>query len=718
MTTPLFKGDFRNDVSPPTIRLTDETDYSGFNPMVDTSRGIYKITGPNGAVFYQNTGWDSNDFTDYDSFNYPTTDPDYNPVFSTNLPVDSSGLILQGDYFIEYKIQDVVQSIQPYIYNSATFNYCHIIPTVSIEQVVECFNSLITSNDLTNYNSPVGNYVLTLDRIHILYYPVALSKTPVTVTGAQIQVSPIYTNTWTTTISTIATYTFTTGDFTYTYIDLLEGSKEINVVCDTNLCSISCGIERLNTRYLNSVRYSSQKEQDAIFYKLTRCVQLMQLFLNAQACGLNDEANGYLQEIFTVGEFTSGCNCDGDDPQLIIPSGGGPAAVDVTVSAGVGILVTSTTNQGVTNYVVQLSSAYQDKIDNLKNVTFTTNTPTVVTFSSSTTGYLTTWTIDVGVPALGPDAVATSNIQNLAVTTAKINDLAVTTGKINDLAVTTGKINDLAVTTAKINDLAVTTGKLDDVSVTNAKLALLSVATGNLQDVSVTNAKLGLLSVATGNLQDVSVTNAKLGLLSVATGNLQDLSVTAAKIVSATITQTQMASNSIGGAQIQGLAVSSNKLADGAVVEDKIATGAVTTTKIGAAAVTTAKIANNAITWPLLDTTLQSIQNIYGVSFETAGIGTTGYTVPTNQSMNIQKISAVVTNTIAGGNNATITVIDSIGAITITTITIPLGSPVGTVVTAAGPFAPIITPSGSIQFTTAKATPGGSCDVIIEYYPV
>jgi trimeric autotransporter adhesin len=146
----------------------------------------------------------------------------------------------------------------------------------------------------------------------------------------------------------------------------------------------------------------------------------------------------------------------------------------------------------------------------------------------------------------GSEAVANSNIRNLAVNNAKINDVAagkitgtitnaqiangaITDIKVNDVAagkitgqIGTTQIANLAVTNAQINDVAASkiTGTLagsqiGNAEITNANLAADAVQSGNILNGTIVSADLSSTilneAVATANIQAGAVTNAKLG---------------------------------------------------------------------------------------------------------------------------------------------------------------------------------------------------------------
>jgi hypothetical protein len=125
---------------------------------------------------------------------------------------------------------------------------------------------------------------------------------------------------------------------------------------------------------------------------------------------------------------------------------------------------------------------------------------------------------------LGPSAVATINIQNLAITNLLLASLAVQAANMAANSVTAG----------------------------NSAIAALAVGTAAIQTVAITNALIANLAVSGAQIQLATITGANVGTATIAGVN----------IGTATITQTNMATASIGTAQIQSLAVTDAKIND------------------------------------------------------------------------------------------------------------------------------------------------------------
>jgi hypothetical protein len=485
-------------------------------------------------------------------------------------------------------------------------------------------------------------------------------------------------------------------------VDLIEASTEFKVECDINLCDVYCGVASLNNRYKEYVAVGNAKRAAEVKGQLDRVTQLMVLFRQAQECNQGDAANDLLAEMYVVGDFLPGCGCESDEPVQIIALDGGGGSGGIDDVTGDGSTVTVTSPSSSTRQVA-LSSTYKNKIDNLDLVAFATDTSSIVAFSENTVGYVRTVKINVTIPALGADAVATANIQNLAVTTGKLADDSVTAAKIATGAVGSSEIADGAVTTAKIADANVTTGKIADAAVTTAKIADANVTTGKLADSAVTTAKILDANVTTAKLADAAVTTAKIADSNVTTGKIADDAVTSVKIIDGAITQTKIAAGAVTNTHLATNSVSTGKVVDGAITTIKIADGNITTAKILDQNVTTAKIADGNVTVVKMEAALLYRDVYFILSFEANEVGT--WTIPVSYNGLIMSATATVIKTLAGVDNGTINVTGIAPFTPIPLFTILASSVVGTTATVIATGN--IIAAGTLSFTTAKTTAGG-----------
>lgn len=244
-----------------------------------------------------------------------------------------------ADGAIQYSNQETYAKVK-------TVTYSDLIPAVSIEVQTDCFCGILKSIDETNYGTAT-----ILSRTHTVKYPAALSIADIVSSNATITVSPIYTKTWTTIITSTISILLGNGD---TIEATITGSEDTLVECDLTLCDISCCVLALNNRYLDA-RIANPPLAAKYFADLTRMMQLIDMFQMFNSCNQHDEANAALAEIKKVGNCTDACQCTDDEPSIVIPlcTSGGSANINVT--AGSGIVVTTSLVNG--NYTYQVALA-------------------------------------------------------------------------------------------------------------------------------------------------------------------------------------------------------------------------------------------------------------------------------------------------------------------------------------------------------------------------
>ena len=268
-----------------------------------------------------------------------------------------------------------------------TVTYSDLIPAVSIEVQTDCFCGILKSIDETNYGTAT-----ILSRTHTVKYPAALSIADIVSSNATITVSPIYTKTWTTIITSTISIDLGGGN---TIEATITGSEETLVDCDLTLCDISCCVLALNNRYLDA-RTANPPLAAKYFADLTRIMQLIDMFQMFNSCNQHDEANEALAEIKKVGNCTDACQCTDDEPSIVIPlcTSGGSANINVT--AGSGITVTTSLVNGNYTYQISLSASILSIINSVAPVEIVAGTGISVAYALI--GGVDTWTITNTAP--------------------------------------------------------------------------------------------------------------------------------------------------------------------------------------------------------------------------------------------------------------------------------------------------------------------------------
>jgi hypothetical protein len=333
----------------------------------ETFKGIFKITGPGNIPVYENVNFETPDLSEGAN------------LFNTiSIPKDIKGKTVFGKYTFKYQHEGSAAGTR-------IVDFCEIFPSeVKIETEVDCLSGILTSLDRTSY----GNKVLTLERAHIVYYPSALEKEPVTSSSSKITVTPIFTKTWTTKIESFLVYGIGEED---TIEVIIKGIKETNVSCDFSLCELSCCLIVLNKKYLQA-KFTNSTQAKYHYEQLSRVVQLSIIFGNMMKCGQGVKAKEILDEIKDIVNCEKGCGCsDKDTPQQIVPITSGGGGTEVNVTAGNGIVVTTQTIGGTITYNVSLTGDVLQKVNSLYNTEVVAEAGIKVT--PTTNGLTTTYAV-------------------------------------------------------------------------------------------------------------------------------------------------------------------------------------------------------------------------------------------------------------------------------------------------------------------------------------
>jgi uncharacterized protein YjbI with pentapeptide repeats len=180
---------------------------------------------------------------------------------------------------------------------------------------------------------------------------------------------------------------------------------------------------------------------------------------------------------------------------------------------------------------------------------------------------------------LGPNAVATINIQNLAITNpllaslcvqaANLANSSVTAVAIANLAVGTVAIQTGAITNALIANAAISDVKIQTATITGASIATATIAGANIGTATITQTNMASASIGTAQIINASITNALIN------------DVSASKITAGTITAVTITTATINGGAITGTTLSLTSVISGSSVTTAIETGAILTNYAG-----------------------------------------------------------------------------------------------------------------------------------------
>jgi hypothetical protein len=372
LTTVSFQTTFQYDQSPKTFKFVDDTDYAGQSVPLANVTGVFKIVDPLGNTIYNNTNHSA---------------PDINPAVSLinsitiALPLDSDGLVIQGEYEITYTVEDSVDAVSVSQENKPVLAY--VSPTISLLLTADCVKPLLKSTDSTGYT--VGGVTPTPTRVHTIQYPPSTGQADLTGTTATVETSVLYTVAnaslqYTSTLTSTLTYDFTT----YTVTDSITGSTYSEVSCDGQLCEIYCCVRAEWNRYTSNLNVNKVRAEEALA-NWSQMVGLMENIRTALECGKGTDVSEYVTRIQTIGECESGCDCDDGTPQLVTGLGGGTGTVIVD-SSGTPVTVTSVTVGSTTTYTVAIDAAFVTKVNNSYNATVVAGTNITVTTVTDSNG--------------------------------------------------------------------------------------------------------------------------------------------------------------------------------------------------------------------------------------------------------------------------------------------------------------------------------------------
>lgn len=223
-----------------TIRVTGEIFQF---PIVALDQGLkkYYITGDYTAVFADLTATTITDSTGNDGA-VTVTDASYNAT-TGRTEITVSGAI--ADPTADGLFQ--VTATRTYS-KEVNYNFQYDTPVSDIDMEFSCDKSELTSTDNTDYGTN------TITRTHTLKYPRDLASPPADIVTPlqQIKINPIYTNNWT---STISTDMDTIEDGLY-ILDTVTGTKNINVECDDDICSAYQSMANVQANYEKSLKSS------------------------------------------------------------------------------------------------------------------------------------------------------------------------------------------------------------------------------------------------------------------------------------------------------------------------------------------------------------------------------------------------------------------------------------------------------------------------------
>ena len=327
LPNPYFRITF--DVVNKTITFLDLVQI-GYNSYADF-KGIVRITNPNGTIIYQGAGYDLTAPT-WDSPDTNGTTPTWT-FAAVDLDTTSDGLIVQGEYTIDYLA--TLTNGSTFVHVTKTFNFDYISPVVSIDLSDNCRTSQLFSNDITDYTvkcSGTEFEPISFSRAHTIEKPLGssanapgtvpttdITDTERTIGGGVTDATRLWTRVWQTEIATTLQYNVATwGIYTWVVInDVVTGSDNIDVRCDNEYCCLRLCVENaialMNSSLSGSLGYSADLMKTKVIQILAEWVK----YEMAERCGA--DTNIYITNLKKyLSAIDCTCNENPDDASHVV----------------------------------------------------------------------------------------------------------------------------------------------------------------------------------------------------------------------------------------------------------------------------------------------------------------------------------------------------------------------------------------------------------------
>lgn len=231
-------------------------------------------------------------------------------------------------------------------------------PCAKLEIVSDCNCAKLSSTDVTTY----GQWSV-VQRTNTLNYPLGSDGNPVVApvvsSQAQINITDLYTNTYTGQLSVDISYDFGNG---FTATSTIFAQKDHKVTCETGLCCTYTCIKSVFLKYLDLRANGSQADANVLWTKVLKLLEYWMLYSIARSCGNATDATRWLNDIKALLEQECDCGCDdcddGETTQVIplcgVSGGSGNSQIyDVVACQGNSLItVTSNTVNDTTTFTV------------------------------------------------------------------------------------------------------------------------------------------------------------------------------------------------------------------------------------------------------------------------------------------------------------------------------------------------------------------------------
>lgn len=291
-----IKSLFRLDIPDPgkLIEIYDEIDYVGAGDDIDDFVGVLDISGPSGTI-YENTDFGSPDII-------PATSRKIIPLVYLILDPQNDYWPMQGQYTIRYTIQNTI-TLDEY-YKTFVYGFHFDGPVMSLDVDSGPYSAKLRSTDLTDYGSDID----TLVREHRIQYPTNAPGSPPDIisTNAFIEVDPIYTNLWTSSVKTTVDYLQLLDDLWYTWYDEIIVEHCVMGAC---IDSMYTALDTMYQQYLDYLGVNKVKAE-VYMERLIRANTAFMLLDIAWRANDVEEADKQAAIIQEVIELSGISDCD------------------------------------------------------------------------------------------------------------------------------------------------------------------------------------------------------------------------------------------------------------------------------------------------------------------------------------------------------------------------------------------------------------------------
>jgi len=295
-----------------TFQDTSPTYGSGDLSWAEASNAILvKITDPTGTVSYNNTNGSSPDATGVDA------------SFTTSLPQDADGNVLQGQYIIRITYFDVSDTgLSNAYYRDYVYTLTYSRPVHDIDVSHSIFNpKFFLAVDETDYD--VNSITPTTTRDFRRYNPTTIGGY-IQSTTSTINTNSFYTGTNTIYLKSTLSYTFTDGYWSdasgtavnYTLTDIITTAALDYVVSDTtSICDFYCPLKEVYNGYYNNKTTNVGKANSylAKYEEGLHALTMLQLSID---CGKSTDIQTYVNRLTEI--LGDGCECSSTNTPTLV----------------------------------------------------------------------------------------------------------------------------------------------------------------------------------------------------------------------------------------------------------------------------------------------------------------------------------------------------------------------------------------------------------------